>query len=263
MISSASPDPVATNAIAVAIRGVSFAYQRSAPVIRDCTLDIARGRVLSILGPNGSGKTTLLKLIAGVLKPSDGTITVHGGIGYVPQIIQIGFAYSVIDVVLMGRARQIGLFATPSAHDERVASAALERVGMLEFARRTFDALSGGERQLVVLARALAAESDVLVLDEPMAALDLRHQQLVLHWIRRLARDDGLTVVFSTHQPQHADVVADDVALIDGAGQLTAGAARDILEPKRLAELFGIELLRVEGADAAPGSGALIPNWKL
>ncbi len=248
---------------AVSIRGVSFAYPGVPPIIRDCTLDIARGRILGILGPNGSGKTTLLKLVAGALKPSDGAITVSGRIGYVPQFLQISFAYTVLDVVLMGRARQIGTFATPSAADERAALAALDRVGMLSFAARAFDELSGGERQLVVFARVLAAEAEVLVLDEPMASLDLRHQQVVLQWIRRLARDDGLTVVFSTHQPQHADVIADDVALISEPGEMVAGPAREVLDLPPLEKLFGVGLRRIGVAGDEPGRGVLVPDWKL
>ncbi len=248
---------------AVAIRGVSFAYPGVPPIIRDCTLNITRGRILSILGPNGSGKTTLLKLVAGALKPSSGAITVRGRVGYVPQFLQISFAYTVLDVVLMGRALQIGMFATPSAADERAAMAALDRVGMLAFAARAFDELSGGERQLVVFARVLAAEAEVLVLDEPTAALDLRHQQVVLQWMQRLARDDGLTVVFSTHQPQHADVIADDVALISGPGEIVAGTANDVLQLSSLEKLFGVSLRRVAAAGDQSRRGALVPDWKL
>lgn len=248
---------------AVAIRDVSFAYPGVPPIVRDCTLDIARGRILSILGPNGSGKTTLLKLVAGALEPLTGAITVSGRVGYVPQFLQISFAYSVLDVVIMGRARQIGMFATPSAADERAALAALDRVGMLSFAARAFDELSGGERQLVVFARVLAAEAEILVLDEPTAALDLRHQQVVLQWMQRLARDDGLTIVFSTHQPQHADVIADDVALISGPGRIVAGTATDVLQLSSLETLFGVGLRRIAAAGDEPGRGVLVPDWKL
>ncbi len=250
---------------AVQLAGVTFAYGRAAPVICNCTLDIARGRILSILGPNGSGKTTLLKLVAGALAPSGGTVTVHGQIGYVPQLVQISFAYSVLDVVLMGRARKIGLLATPTARDEQAAIAALDRVGMRSFTTRAFDELSGGERQLVVFARALAAEADVLVLDEPMASLDLRHQEVVLKWMRRLAHDDGLTVVFSTHQPQHADAIADDVALIAGvgAGRIAMGVAREMMHPAALEELFGVGLRRISGAGDDTNDGVLVPAWKL
>ncbi len=244
---------------AVSIDRVTFGYVPATPIIRDCRLEIGRGRVLGILGPNGTGKTTLLKLIAGILQPRSGRLTVRGRTGYVPQVMQLGFAYRVFDVVLMGRARQIGVFATPSAEDERAAASALDRVGMSAFATRPFDELSGGERQLVIFARALAGESDILVLDEPTAALDLRHQQLVLQWVRRLAYEDGLTVVFSTHQPQHADLVADDVALMFGPGHMFVDTARVALDPARLTELFGIGIRRAPNEGAL--HGPLVPTW--
>lgn len=250
------------SAPAVTLRGVSFAYRKDAPVLIDCTLEIVRGSIVSILGQNGSGKTTLLKLIAGALRAQRGALIVRGGIAYVPQAMQISFAYSVLDVVLMGRARQIGVFATPSAADERAAIAALDRVGISALRSRAFDELSGGERQLVALARALATEAEILVLDEPMAALDLRHQQVVLQWIRRLAHHDGLTVVFSTHQPQHADVVADDAVLVFGPSRVVMGTVAEVLRPEPLADLFGVELQRaafVNGTDAR----VLVPRWRL
>jgi iron complex transport system ATP-binding protein len=220
-----------------------FAYPSAAAIVRQATLSVQPGRVMAILGPNGCGKTTLLKLITGILQPSSGRIVVKGTIGYVPQVLQLSFSYSVLDIVLMGRARLIGTFSTPSAHDELAAERALDRVGMLSFARRSFDELSGGERQLVAFARALAADADILVLDEPTAALDLHHQQDVLRWIRRLARE-GMTIVVTTHQPQHADIIADDAVLMFGANQIVAGTAAELLTPARLGELFGVSLYR-------------------
>jgi iron complex transport system ATP-binding protein len=242
---------------AIELQDVTFAYPSAPAIVRTASLAIERGRVMSILGPNGSGKTTLLKLITGILRPSSGRVEVQGRIGYVPQVLQLSFSYSALDVVLMGRARLIGTFSTPSARDELAAERALDRVGMLAFARRSFDELSGGERQLVAFARALAADADILVLDEPTAALDLHHQQDVLRWIRRLA-GEGVTIVMTTHQPQHADIVADDVALIFAADRVVAGPAEEMLTPALLGELFGVSLYR---APNTKRRGALVVEF--
>lgn len=247
------------NMPAVRVKNVSFAYRTNAPIVRDCSLDFDAGRIVALLGPNGSGKTTLLKLIAGALIPDSGTIVRASRIGYVPQFLQLSFSYRVLDIVLMGRAQQIGMFATPSRSDVAAAMAALDRLGIADFADRSFDELSGGERQLVAFARAIASDAQILVLDEPTSALDLRHQQTVLSWMRRLAREDGLTIVFSTHQPQHADVIADDVALIAGARRVLFGARDTVLTAERVGELFGVRMLRV---DVGAG-GVLVPRWDL
>jgi iron complex transport system ATP-binding protein len=240
----------------VAQQELPIAYRPGQYVIRHATFGVRRGHVVAVLGPNGSGKTTLLKLMAGVMQASGGSASVSGQIAYVPQFVQLSFAYSVLDVVVMGRARHVSTFATPSRHDEDVAAKALERVGMLAFAHRLFDELSGGERQLVTFARALAAEASVLLLDEPTASLDLRHPQDALRWISRLAHDEGLTVVFSTHQPQHADVVADDVVLL-------SGSATDLLQPAELSALFGVALRRQAVAENGGSAGVLIPDFTL
>lgn len=240
----------------VRVNAVSFAYRREVTVLDGLSLDVFPGRVTALLGQNGSGKTTLLKLVAGALRPDRGHVSVAGATAYVPQSMQVAFAYSVLDVVLMGRARKVAAFGVPSRADESIARTALGRVGMADFARRPFDELSGGERQLVTIARALATEANVLVLDEPMASLDLRHQQLALQWMHRLAHDDGLTVLFSTHQPQHADAVADDVALLFAPNRLVSGVASDILQPAPLAELFDVAMVR-------EASGALVPRWRI
>ena len=247
-----------TEGNAVSLRGISFAYRGAQPIIQDCSLDVKRGRIFALLGPNGSGKTTLLKLIAGALKPRTGEVKRFGRIGYVPQSLQLTFAYSVLDVVLMGRAEQISLFGTPSRHDKVAAMAALSRLGMESFALRSFEELSGGERQLVALARALAADADILVLDEPTSALDLHHQETVLQWISRLARDSGMTVVFSTHHPQHADAVADDVALILAPDRISVGPASHMLDARNVGELFGVEMQRLTLDDAS----VLVTRWR-
>jgi iron complex transport system ATP-binding protein len=154
------------------------------------------------------------------------------------------FDYGVLDMVLMGRARNIGMFSQPSAQDEALALAALERVGLADVAARPFHELSGGQRQLVIIARALVADADILVLDEPTSALDFHNQGLVLTWITRLAKDDGLTIILTTHHPNHALAVADDVLLLFENDEVfwTADA---VLTEANLGRLYGTEMRRI------------------
>jgi iron complex transport system ATP-binding protein len=250
--------------VAVRLENVWFGYDEAAPIVRAASLDIGRGRTLALLGPNGCGKTTLLKLITGGLAAQTGRVEVLDRIAFVPQLTHVSFAYTALDMVLMGRVRQIGVFATPTSTDEGIASTALDRVGILALALRTFDTLSGGERQLVLFARALASEADILVLDEPTAALDLAHQHLVLQRIHQLARTDGMTIVFSTHQPDHAAVVADDVALMFRDRDIVTGPIRETMTAARLSQLFGIEVRQGSvRRDHGPAREVFVPMWNL
>ncbi|HEY4133327.1 MAG TPA: ABC transporter ATP-binding protein [Gemmatimonadaceae bacterium] len=248
---------------AATLRGVSFGYDNTRSILRDLNLDVHRGRLIALLGPNGSGKTTLLKLIAGALRPTTGTIDLSLVVGFVPQLTEIAFAYSVFDMVLMGRARQVGTFAVPSRHDEAVATNALERVGMIDFAARTFDTLSGGERQLVMFARALASEATLLVLDEPTAALDLAHQRLILRAMHKLCRDQGTTIVFSTHQPELAAAAADDIVLMFKGGAIVAGERASVLTAERLSQVFEIDVRRARIDGDVNAREVFVPAWNL
>ena len=158
------------------LENVGFAHSGGNWLFRGVNLGIRAGEITAVLGPNGRGKTTLLRCAAGLLAPVEGRIVARCAVGYVPQNHGGGFGYAVQDMVTMGRARHIRSYATPSRHDRAAAGEALHRVGLGDLAQRPFPQLSGGERQLVLIARALASESEVLVLDEPAAALDLRNQ---------------------------------------------------------------------------------------
>jgi iron complex transport system ATP-binding protein len=230
---------------AVVLSGVGHAYRPGRWVFRQCTASVGRGRVLAVLGPNGRGKTTLLRLILGTMRPTEGAVAILGQAGFVPQLFQVGFDYPVLDMVLMGRARRIGLLAQPSARDEAAALAALDRFGLVDLARRPFHELSGGQRQMVIFARALASEPEILILDEPTSALDLKNQALVLDWIRRLSHNDGLTVIFTTHHPHHALEIADDALLMLGESQFACGAAAEMLNEDHLYALYGLPLRRL------------------
>src|SRR5262249_49104758 len=161
---------------------------------------------------------------------------------FVPQLFQAGFDFSVLDIVLMGRARHVRLLAQPSARDEALALSVLARFGLADTAFRPFSELSGGQRQLVIFARALVADADMLVLDEPASALDFKNQGVILEWIRHLSRVDGLTVVFTTHYPNHALAVADEALLMLGESELASGTIDSVLTDERLEALYGMPL---------------------
>ncbi|MDU7469977.1 MAG: ABC transporter ATP-binding protein, partial [Serratia marcescens] len=147
----------------LAARGVSFAWLGGAPLFQHLDIQLRRGEVLAILGPNGRGKSTLLQLLLGSLTPQSGEIERHGEMGFVPQHFAPPFAYRVLDIVLMGRARHVGLFRSPSAEDHRLAREALQSLDLQHLAEREFGSLSGGQRQLVMIARALAMRCEVLI----------------------------------------------------------------------------------------------------
>lgn len=219
-------------------------------LFKDVSLKLARGRVTAILGPNGAGKTTLLRMLIGVRRPDAGKVVKGGVIGYVPQRSETAFAYLVKDIVLMGRARHVGALGSPGLNDRRIAADALVRVGVAHLAERNFDTLSGGERQLVLVARALATEPAAILLDEPASALDLSHQAHILSVMRALARLDGLAVMFTTHHPQHAAAIADEAILMRG-GSADIGPAQELLSEERLSDLYGVPVWRL----TIPGDG--------
>ena len=237
------------------------------PVLEACALDIGHGKrrvgqgigfamapgeVLCLLGPNGSGKTTLFRTLLGLMPPLAGEVRVLGEpvtawsrsafarhVGYVPQAHAGLFPFSVEDVVLMGRAARIGRFATPSQHDRERALHCLQTLGIAHLRQRTYTAISGGERQLVLIARALAQEPVLLVMDEPTASLDFGNQIRVLEHIDQL-RQQGMAVLLSTHQPEHALRIADRIALLGNGRLLGVGAPQVTATPDNLAALYGV-----------------------
>ena len=220
-------------------------------VARDVNLDLYAGQILAILGPNGRGKTTLIKAMVGALALSAGERIVDGVVGYVPQGAGLGFDYRVREVVVMGRARHLGLFQNPRAVDYAAAEAALERVGMAHLRDRTVTTLSGGERQLIMVARALAGECDLLILDEPASALDLKNQRKLFEILATLAHDDGLGIAFSTHVPGHAFEAADQALLLYSEGYRVLGPVAEVLTERALSTLYDTPVRVLQQAEAA------------
>jgi iron complex transport system ATP-binding protein len=234
------------------------------------SLGVKAGEVLALLGPNGGGKTTLLKTLIGLLKPQGGRVLLEGmpltefpvserarRIGYVPQAHAGAFAFTVRDVVLMGRTAHQGLFASPSEADRALAQVKLAELGIAHLGGQPYTMISGGERQLVLIARALAQAPRVIVLDEPTASLDFGNQGKVLRQIAEL-RGRGLAVLFTTHDPNHALRHADRVALLAQGSLLAEGPPAKILTASNLAELYGAEIHTLHGTTA--GDIAYLPG---
>lgn len=238
-------DTPVLNTAAVSFSDLGHAYIPGTWIFRGYRASIKKGEVFAILGPNGRGKTTLLKILLGALRPSEGSLEVTGDLAFVPQLFQVSFDFSCLDMVLMGRARKVGLFSKPTANDVQAAFAALERLGIGHYADRSFHQLSGGQRQLVIFARAIAADAQILILDEPTSALDLENQQHVLRWIHALSREDGLTVLMTTHHPHHALAVADQALLMMDCERFEIGLAKDVLTKRALSDLYRVPMERV------------------
>jgi iron complex transport system ATP-binding protein len=218
-------------------------------------LSLREGEIVALLGANGAGKTTLFKTVLGLLAARGGEIRLDGRplsawsrreramrIAYVPQAHAALFPFTVRDVVLMGRAARLPLFATPGRRDVETAMRMLSGLGMAHLAGRPYTEISGGERQMTLIARALAQEPAILVMDEPTASLDYGNQMRVLSHIRRLTAR-GLSIVLSTHNPDHAFLIADRVALLHEARLAALGAPEDVLTPRALKQLYDIDVV--------------------
>jgi len=228
--------------------------------VNDVSLAIDHGALVGILGPNGSGKTTLLKLLAGILTPRAGTVTLDGRdvstmptrararrIAVVPQETHLAFDYSVLEIALMGRYPHLGPFEVEGPRDLAAAETGLEATGTGRLASRMFQNLSGGEKQRVIIASALAQLDDgeasrVLFLDEPTASLDLKYQLEVAALVRRLHDEQHVTIVLSTHDLRFAASVCTEVVLLSAGRVLAHGMPRDVLTPAAIAELYEIDV---------------------
>lgn len=233
------------------LEAVGFRYHRGTWLFRGVSFAVPAASTTAVLGPNGRGKTTLVRCAAGMLRPVEGSVHRGGPVGYVPQTRGGAFGYRVADMVLMGRASKVHPFASPGRSDRLAAQDAMERVGVAELADRAFPTLSGGEQQLVLIARAVAAGQPTLVLDEPATGLDLRNQARVLTLLRDLA-GAGMAVLLTTHQPEHAMFLADAVVLLVSPDDVRVGPAPELLTDEALTALYGIEVRTVGAAGAGP-----------
>ena len=239
----------------LAAHAVSFAYRGGQPVLDEVNAEVPRGGLVGILGPNGSGKTTLLRILAGLLSPASGRVTLDGQslqsisrpaaarrIAMVPQETHLAFEYSVLEMAMMGRYPHLGAFEIEGPDDFAIARDALRATGTLHLESRLFNTLSGGEKQRVVIAGALAQNPDILLLDEPTASLDLAYQLEIRSILRRLNEETGLTIVVSTHDLNLAAGLCHDLILLDRGRILAAGPTASMLEPPLIRTLYGVDV---------------------
>ena len=215
-------------------------------LFKDISFSVPVGRSMAILGPNGRGKTTLLRALLGFQPLASGKRHAPKVAGYVPQHGASQAKLSGLDVVVMGRAVRLGLFGQPSAADREAAEAALVQVGACSLATLRYDRMSGGQRQMVLIARALATGSPVLVFDEPTSALDLGNQAKTLELLDTLRLRRDFAIIFTTHDPNHALAASDDVLLMMPGGGEIHGPVSQMIEPDKLSELYGVPMRWVD-----------------
>lgn len=238
----------------VRISSLSFSYGLEFG-LKDISLCVNSGEVVTLLGPNGSGKTTLLKCINSLLPPKEGCVFIDGKdvlkysrnelakvAGYVPQAHIPSFPFTVLDVVLMGRVSHLEIFQQPSKSDQEKAEVALQTVGLSGMKDRIYTQISGGERQLALVARALAQEPKILILDEPTAHLDFKNQITTLYVIRKLAKEKNIAVIMSLHEPNHALLFSDNVALMRNGTVAAYGKADKVITKENIKQTYCIDV---------------------
>ena len=236
------------------IEHASFSYDGITKQLEDISFSLRRGEVFSLLGRNGTGKSTLIKCILNILTLQEGAVEIDGRrvggmrpdevareVGYVPQGHRSVFPFAAIDFVLMGRAPHISTFSVPGEEDYEKAEEAFARIGISHLREKPISEMSGGEAQMVMIARALAQEPSLLILDEPTSHLDIGNQMKVIAAVDSLAAD-GIAILMSTHFPDHAFLVSHSAAILESGRLIARGLAEDVITKENLREAYGVDV---------------------
>ena len=235
------------------VKDLRFAYGDH-EVLGGISFDTEYGQFISVLGPNGVGKSTLFRCLLGLSTPTGGEVTVDGEkisnmspaqlarkMAYIPQSHHPLFNFSVLDMVLMGTTSQLGRFAAPGKPQEKMALAALERMGIMHLKDRGCSHISGGERQLVLMARAIAQQAKILVMDEPSANLDFGNKLRVMKTVKGLTAD-GYTIIQSTHDPEQAYLYSDKILALHGGKVLSWGTPQEVMTESLISTLYNVDV---------------------
>jgi len=250
------------------IKNGVFGYPNK-PILSDINFELSTGEIVCVLGKNGAGKTTLFKSMLGVLKPLSGSILLNGKaienwnrsqfarlVGYIPQARSLPFPFTVMDVVLFGRTAHMSAFGSPGKRDYIIADECLDMLNITYLKNRTFTHLSGGEQQMVIVARALAQQPSFLIMDEPTSSLDFGNQIKIIRQVNAL-KNNSLGIIMATHSPDHAFMCDAKVAIIHEGRIWKTGHSNDVLSEEILKEIYGVEV-KVRALGNKPESNRLV-----
>ncbi len=254
------------------VRNGSFYYRENQPVLQNINFGIEQGEILSILGANGIGKTTLLKCMLGFMEWKEGDTYFENKtlksisnkmffqkVAYVPQSHNVSFPCSVYETVLLGRSSYLGIFDQPSKKDKEKALHAIELCGIKHLITRNINEISGGEQQLCYIARALCSEPSIIILDEAETGLDYANQMIVLSLLKKLSKENNITVIFNTHYPDHALEISDKTLLLLKDGNSLFGSTKHIITEENLSNTFGVNIKILENEVNGKIYHSLIP----
>lgn len=233
-----------------------FGYPKQEEILTDINIKLEEGHILSVLGPNGIGKTTLLKCMIGLMPWSRGRSLLAGKdirtlkskeiwnmISYIPQTHGFSFSYTGLEMVMLGRSSHLGLFSQPGHREIEMAEAMMEKVGITRLADKDCNSMSGGELQMVLIARALINEPKLIILDEPETGLDFHNQILVLNMVEKLAHKENIGAIMNTHYPTNAMSIADEALMMNRKGDRFYGSTGDILNESNISKSFDVNVV--------------------